>query len=347
MQRRATLAAAAIAASFAVFAAPALAQKGSLVILSLGGTYQEAQSKHWFQPFAQTSGVTVKEAAGYNYAKLRVMIKSGNVEADVMDTSGDTAAALAEEGLLEKIDWSQIPQSCQQSIPADLKKDYAFPIIQWAMVMAYNTNKFTPATAPKTWADFWNVKDFPGKRVSIGATRPPAEQAALAIHGDLAKLYPLNLDASFDKIRSLGSNIIFADGYAQVAQYLADGEADIAIIPNGRIAPLVAAKRPVAINWNQHLRFPNYFSIPKGAPNKANAMKFLQYVCQPEVLAKLAEPTQYGPVNVDAYRFIAPEVARHLPGSPETIKMGRTVDIEYMSKARSDIAKKWAGMAVR
>lgn len=332
----------------ATFFVPAVHADGSLVVLSLGGSYQEAQSKHWFQPFGQTASVSVKEASGYNYAKLRVMIKSGNVEADIMDTSGDTAQTLADEGLLEKIDWSQIPQSCQKGIPADMKKEYAFPIIQWAMVMAYNTNKYTPQTAPKTWADFWNLKSFPGKRVSIGASRPPIEQAALALNGgDLDKLYPINLDAAYDKLRSLGSSIVFADGYAQVAQYLADGEADIAVIPNGRIASLVAAKRPVAINWNQHLRFPNYFTIPKGAPNKANAMKFLAYVCQPEILAKLAEPTQYGPVNLDAYKFITPEVAAQLPGSPETIKLGRTVDVVYMSKSRSDIAKKWSGMAVR
>ncbi|MGD9945507.1 MAG: extracellular solute-binding protein [Burkholderiaceae bacterium] len=345
------LAALTAAITIALTPASAVAQASgsrSLTILSLGGTYQEAQSKHWFQPFAQSSGLTVKEAAGYNYAKLRVMAKSGNVEADLIDTSADTASALAAEGLLETIDYSKLPASCLKGIPADMRYSFAFPTIQWSMVMAYNTDRFPAGKAPSSWADFWNTERFPGKRASIGATRPPIEQAALAMNGGkLDSLYPIDLDAAFNKIRSLGNNLVFADGYAQVAQYLVDGEADIVIIPNGRIAPLLAAKRPVAINWNQHIRFPNFFSIPKGAPNKENAMKFLAYVCQPEVLARVAEPTQYGPINVDAYQFISAAVAAQLPGNPTTAALGRTLDVEWMSKARPDIAKKWAGMAVR
>jgi putative spermidine/putrescine transport system substrate-binding protein len=317
------------------------------MVLSLGGSYQEAQSKYWFKPFAEASGVTLSEGAGYNFAKLKVMIESGNVEADVVDISADTAANLGAAGLLERIDWSKIPAECQAGIPAQMKQDYAFPTIEWAMVMAYNSSKFPGDKAPKSWADFWSVEAFPGKRASIGATRPPVEQAALSINGDMSKLYPIDLDVSFAKIKQLGSNLVFADGYAQVAQYLADGEADMIIIPNGRVAPLVAAGKPVAINWNQHLTFPNFFAIPKGAAHKDSAMKFLSYVCKPEVLAKLAEPTNYGPINTDAYKFIPPDVAKLLPGNPVTAKLGREADTVWLGKVRADIAKGWAKLAVR
>ncbi|GGF54709.1 ABC transporter substrate-binding protein [Azorhizobium oxalatiphilum] len=340
--------AAAVAAGLLVSGAPALAQSaGNLTVLSLGGSYQEAQSKFWFKPFAQASGVNLTEAAGYNFAKLKVMIESGNVEADVVDISADTADNLGHAGLLEKIDWSKIPADCKAGIPAAAKRDYAFPTIQWAMVMAYNTKTFPEGKAPKTWADFWNVSAFPGKRASIGATRPPVEQAALAINGDLAKLYPIDLDAAFAKIKSLGSAMVFADGYAQVAQYLADGEADMVVIPNGRVAPLVAAGKPVAINWNQHLTFPNFFAIPKGAPNKDNAMKFLAFVCKPEVMAAIAPATNYGPINMDAYTFITPQVAALLPGNPKTASMGREADAAWLAKFRGDIAKGWSKMAIR
>lgn len=341
---------AATATCFAVsFVGAAHAQPsgGSLFVLSLGGSYQEAQSKEWFKPFAKQSGVNVKEGAGYNFAKLRVMIKTGNVDTDVIDLSADSAAALNDENLLEPIDWSKIPASCQSGIPANLKLTYAFPINEWAMVMAYNTKRYTPQTLPKTWADFWNASAFPGRRVSIGAARPPVEQAALAVNGDLAHLYPFDLDAAMKKMRSLGSNLMFVDGYAQVAQYLADGEADLAIIPNGRVPPLVAAGKPIGINWNQHIRYANFFVIPKGAPNKDNAMRFLAWVCQPQVLARLAEPTSYGPVNRDSYKYIAPEVAKMLPGNPDTASLGREVDAVWMSRERPEIAKKWASQAIQ
>jgi putative spermidine/putrescine transport system substrate-binding protein len=345
LSRRGLLGGAAAAAAMPLRAARA--DSSDLVILSLGGSYQEAQSALWFKPFAAASGVHVTEAAGYNYAQLKVMIESGNTQADLIDTSADSALALHDAGLLEPIDWSVIPAAFQSGIPADMKLSYAFPTIQWAMVMAYNTDKFPAGTAPKTWADFWNVRDFPGKRGSIGATRPPVEQAALAMNGDMAKLYPINLDAAFNKIRELGDNLIFADGYAQLAQYLSDGEIDLAIIPNGRLEPMVRSGRPVAINWNQHLRFANFFTIPRGAPNVANAGKFLGFVANPQRLAELAAPQQYGAINVDAFQYIPAALQPLLPGNPATAAMGREFDATWSGTNRAAVARGWARMAAR
>lgn len=316
-----------------------------LTILSLGGSYQENQSKFWFKPYAQETGVNVREAAGYNFANLRVMIQSGNVEADLIDLSADSVNALTKDKLLEPIDWNAIPESCKAGIPADMRYSHAFPTIQWAMVMAYNTKTYPQG--PKSWADFCDVKSFPGKRGSIGATRPPVEQAAMALNPDIKNLYPFDLGKSFDKIAELGKNFAFSDGYAQVAQFLADGEIDMAIIPNGRMVPLIADGKPVAINWNQHLRYPNFFVIPKGAPHLQSAKKYLNWLCEPKRLAALAKPTNYGPINTDAYQYIEKEVAPLLPGNPATANQGRVADTGWLGEQRQEIARGWARLGIR
>lgn len=335
--------AAGAAVTLAFSAAAASAE--DLTILSLGGSYQENQSKFWFKPYAEATGVTVTEAAGYNFANLKVMIQSGNVEADVVDLSADSVNALGRDGLLEPIDWDAVPESCKAGIPEDMRLTYAFPTIQWAMVMAYNTETYPQG--PKSWADFWNVQAFPGKRGSIGATRPPVEQAAMAVNPDIRALYPFDIDASFGKIAELGSNMVFSDGYAKVVQFLADGEVDMIVIPNGRMVPLIEDGKPVAINWNQHLRYPNFFVIPKGAPHRQAAQKFLNWVCEPERLAALAKPTNYGPINTDAYKFIDEAVAPLLPGNPATASLGRVADTEWLGEHRQDIARGWARLGVR
>ncbi|MVA23872.1 extracellular solute-binding protein [Agrobacterium vitis] len=340
--RRTMLATGAVAA---LLLPVAQASAEDLTILSLGGNYQENQSKFWFKPYAEATGVKVTEAAGYNFANLRVMIQSGNVEADLVDLSADSVNALAKADLLEPIDWDAVPQSCKAGIPEDMRHPYAFPTIQWAMVMAYNTKTYPQA--PKGWADFWNVEAFPGKRGSIGATRPPVEQAAMTENADLAKLYPFEIDKAFDKIGELGDNMVFSDGYAKVVQFLADGEVDMIVIPNGRMVPLIAEGKPVAINWNQHLRFPNFFVIPKGAPHVEAAGNFLKWVCDPERLAALAKPTNYGPINTDAYKFIEPDVAPLLPGNPATAELGRVADTGWLGEHRQDIARGWARLGVR
>mgnify|MGYP002623919389 FL=1 len=332
-------------AALALSLSAAGASAEDLTILSLGGSYQENQSRYWFKPYAQETGVNVTEAAGYNFANLRVMIQSGNVEADLVDLSADSVKALSREGLLEPIDWDSVPESCVSGIPEDMRHPYAFPTIQWAMVMAYNTETYPEG--PKSWADFWDVEAFPGKRGSIGATRPPVEQAAMAVNPDPQQLYPFDIDAAFDKIAELCSNIVCSDGYAQVVQFLADGEVDMIIIPNGRMVPLIADGKPVAINWNQHLRFPNFFVIPKGAPHVEAARNFLNWVCEPERLATLAKPTNYGPINTDAYGYVDEDVAPLLPGNPATAALGRVADAEWLGEHRQDIARGWARLGVR
>lgn len=320
------------------------AQQKELVVLSLGGSYQEAQSAQWFKPYAAESGTRVTEASGYNFANLRVMMQSGNAEADLIDLTAHSLNALAAEGLLEPMDWSSIPESCSKGIPQEMRHEFAFPMIQWAMVMAYNTKTYPQG--PQSWADFWDVKAFPGKRGAIGATNPPMEQAAMALNPDLANLYPFDIDAAFAKLAELRDSITFSDGYAQVVQFLADGEVDMIVIPNGRMVPLVKSGAPVAIQWNQHLRYANFFAIPKGA-DVEQAMDFLRWVCQPEIVAKIAEPTNYGPINVDAYAFVPAAVAPLLPGNPATADKGRLSNSTWMGEHRQEIARGWAKLAVR
>ena len=51
------------------------------------------------------------------------------------------------------------------------------PNIVYATVIAYNTDKFPEGKQPRSWADFWNVEEFPGPRSLYprsGRVRPPA-----------------------------------------------------------------------------------------------------------------------------------------------------------------------------
>lgn len=79
---------------------------GNLVVASLGGSYQEAQSKAFMQPFAQQAGVKVTETAAEGVAKLKAMVESGNVEWDIVDLGPQELQLATQEGLLEPIDWN-------------------------------------------------------------------------------------------------------------------------------------------------------------------------------------------------------------------------------------------------
>ena len=61
--------------------------------------------------------------------------------------------------------------------------------------------------------------------------------------------------------------------------------------------------------------------VPKGAPNKDTAMKFLAEVSKPQYQAKLPFHITYGPTNKEAYEVTtAPkELLEALPSHPKNV----------------------------
>ena len=62
----------------------ARAQRGkSIVVVSFGGTYQDAQRKAYYEPFEAATGIKVVEDTIATAAKLKAMVDSKNVTWDV------------------------------------------------------------------------------------------------------------------------------------------------------------------------------------------------------------------------------------------------------------------------
>ena len=90
------------------------------------------------------------------------------------------------------------------------------------------------------------------------------------------KIYPIDIDkafASYDKIKA--SVVKWWETGAVPVQMLTDREVVLTSVWNGRMAAMQAAGVPAAISWNQGLLKRDCWAVPKNAPNKANAMKFI------------------------------------------------------------------------
>src|SRR6266542_792866 len=81
-----------------------------LVVVSYGGSFQDAQRKAFFEGFEKATGIKVKEAQwSGEYAKLKAMVQSGSTEWDLVTTAESSLIERGiKEGLLEKIDYSGI-----------------------------------------------------------------------------------------------------------------------------------------------------------------------------------------------------------------------------------------------
>jgi len=222
-------------------------------------------------------------------------------------------------------------------------------------VMAWNTAKYgTPgsAGAPNSWADFWDVEKFPGKRAYRGSVAGALDPALMADGVPPEEVYEVlgseeGIDRAIDKIRELKPHIdVFWTSGAQHAQLMVDGEVDMTTGWNGRFDNAKKDGAKVAYVFNQALLDYDCFAIPKGAPNKETAMAFLAEISKPEYQANLPKYITYGPTNKAAYDLgkIDEAVARSLPSHPDNAKVQLPIDIDWYAKWEAIAAEKYQEM---
>ncbi|MBD8595874.1 ABC transporter substrate-binding protein [Pseudomonas sp. CFBP 8758] len=292
-----------------------------ITFVSQGGAYQEAQSKAILEPAAKKLGLTLKQDSSPKaYPIIKTQVESGKVSWDVVDLpTGDCLRGEA-EGLFEKLDPALVPNAAQ--LPAALKDDYTVGYISYSTVLAYRTDAFKGDNVPRTWADFWDTKKFPGQRSLRNLPRPTLEIALMADGVAPDKLYPLDVERAFKKLEEIKPHIAtwWTSG-GQSAQLISDGEVDMIQAWNGRITAVQADGAPVAFDYNQGVLETNSLCVLKGTSHRTAAMKFVNEAIDAKLQAALPMIIDYGPLNPEAFKTgtIPAERATKLPSSPENI----------------------------
>ena len=174
--------AASLAASITLVTA-AVSAADPITVVSWGGSYGAAQDAALFNDASKNSGIAINRESGASMSKTCLQVESGSVSWDLVVTGSGGAASAAAKGCLEKIDYSVVDVS--DFIP-NTYTDYCVGSDVFATVMAWNTDKYgMPGSpgAPKSWADFWDVKKFPGTRAYRANNVDGALEPALMADG--------------------------------------------------------------------------------------------------------------------------------------------------------------------
>ncbi|GGE13016.1 putative spermidine/putrescine transport system substrate-binding protein [Gemmobacter megaterium] len=330
-----------------LLATTALAEGRKVTIASWGGSYQEAQSKALFEP-AAAAGFDVKQETYGGMADVRLQVQTGKVTLDIVASGSGSAARAGAEGLLEKLDYSVIDVS---DFYPGLYTDYCLGGDVFSTVYAWNTDTYGD-NGPQSWADFWDTEKFPGSRAYRGGVAGALEPALMADGVAPADVYKVldseeGIQRAIDKIRELRPHIeVFWSSGAQHAQLMKDGEVDMTTGWNGRFDTAAADGGKVAYSFNQALLDYDCFAIPKGAPNRDNAMAFLAEISKPEYQDDLPKYITYGPTNKKAYETgeIDAATAAMLPSSPENAAKQLPISLEWYAKWETVAAEMYQEM---
>ncbi|MBM3597288.1 MAG: extracellular solute-binding protein [Alphaproteobacteria bacterium] len=321
--RRRLLKSAAAGAAVAVTGFPAIlkAAPSQMMIATGGGKLEEAYAKVHFAPYTAKTGIKIVTGPNTS-AKLKAMVEAKNYEWDLCQVAAEFAAQAALQGLLEPLDYGVIDKSkmlAGTAHPHFIMSDVA------AYHIAWNT-KNVKSGAPQNWAEFWKAS---GRRGLWKRPFQTMEVALMADGVDKDKLYPLDVERAFKSLDKIKSSTLFWNTGAQSAQILIDGEVEVSATWNGRVHDPKLGGAPVDYHFNQALFVSDAWAIPKGAPNKKEAMEFIAMAMSAKNQADFSAIIPYGPTNTAAMPMIDAKIAPALPSSEQNFKKGSFLDVNY------------------
>lgn len=137
---------------------------GEVVVAVDGGSYEAALRKAFFDPFTKDTGIKIVVVPS-NPGKLLASVKVGQPDADLTSVSGGEFPGWVSKDAVEPMGYSFFAKETLAAMPEQLVDKNGVGALLYSAVIAFNTNKFTAdGKHPDNWVDFYDVKDFPGKR---------------------------------------------------------------------------------------------------------------------------------------------------------------------------------------
>src|SRR5262245_866100 len=200
LSRRSFLTAAGSAALLHAYPREAQAATKELTIATWGAAEIKDLTAAFARPFSSQTGIKVLfDGAGPSEGKIKAMVDQNQVDWDLCDVDGYVAVRLANAGALSIIDYKKVSRD---AVMAPFALEHAIAGYTYSFVLAYNTAAY-PDKWPVSWKDFFDRRNFRGRRAVWRWMIGGFEAAAMASGAPRDKLYPLDIDGVVSKLATL------------------------------------------------------------------------------------------------------------------------------------------------
>jgi spermidine/putrescine transport system substrate-binding protein len=258
--------------------------------------------------------------------KLRAKLEGGQSGFDVVFPSNEVMRLFVSKGLVEKIDLAKLPNFKNVSakfrgLDYDPKNEFSVPYMWGTTGIAYNKAKVSPA--PDSWTALWDPKV--SGHVTILDDPREAFAAAIWVEGGPA-LVPSEEAIEKAKKKLIAAKVRAFDGQPKLR--LIRGEAWVAHCYSGDALQAAAAKERAGdigfvIPKEGGTLWVDNVCIPKGAPNRELAHKFIDYLLRADVSAAISNEVAYANPNEAAQKLIKKEVLEDPVANPSEEELKR------------------------
>ncbi|HVJ31738.1 MAG TPA: extracellular solute-binding protein [Terriglobia bacterium] len=281
-------------------------------------------SQAFGKPFKRDNNIDVVfDGTGPSEGKIKSMVDSGNVDWDICDTDGYACIRLGQSGALSAVDYSVVDRS---QVIQPFAYDFGVAGYTYSFVLAYNANVYKD-NPPQSWADFWNLRKYPGKRGLWKWMIGGFEAAAMAHGAKPGQLYPLDIADCVNRIGQLKPHLVTWETGNEAKQMMLDKVVTMACIWHTRAAQLaVETKGGIGWSFDQGLLCPGVWVVPKNNPGGNTVFKFLASMQEPSRQIALSSLRGVGPANPRASAAMPASLRSGDPTQPEALAQQSIVD---------------------
>lgn len=277
---------------------------------STGGDDTAASSElniYMWQQYISDSLIADFEAA--NNCKINLSYMSDNADAitkltagggqdyDLIMTCDAYMESLVAGGYVQEIDFSAIPNASNINEAYWTAKEYCVPYLMNYIYIVYNSE-----TCPVEITGYNDLIDpaLKGQITTIDGARNLFPIALIALGYDPNSTEESEIAEAYEWLVKFNENVV---SYGSTEQNLTNGTASVALTYDGNVSWAMAE-----LGENNTLKIADFkedavqlgfdlYVIPTGAKHIDLAEKFLNYICDPEVMAKNLEEYPYSCPN--------------------------------------------------
>ncbi|WP_271672870.1 ABC transporter substrate-binding protein [Bradyrhizobium sp. CCBAU 51627] len=332
-----------VADAAAALAREKLAGSGEVVVYSYGGSFTDRVRRHVYEPFTKATGIKVADVvADFAEPQVKAMHHAGRVDWDVAIIYSKAYPELTQAGMFEPIDYSLWDDEALEGVPQSARLKDAVVAFQNATLLVYDERAFAKSS-PKNWADFWNVKEFPGPRGLNGSGRAGLGPMLFALmadgvaHKDLWPLSDEKIDQALKKLDEIKPHITkWWTAGGEPIQLLINREIALTSAYDGRAFAAIQQGAPMRMMWDGAITVENYWTVLKGGPNSANAQKFISFVNRAEMAAAFTQETGFPGPNKNQLKYLPADLVPLININPENAAKAIPYDVPWLLAKRAD-----------
>lgn len=307
----------------------------TLIVYNWGGPYMAEGSnggEDVNKLFEEKYNVKIKYRTYDSNEAMYAKLKNGGSEYDIIIPSDYMIARLIDEGLVEKLDFSNIPlfetniMDSFKNPDYDPQNEYSVPYTWGTVGLVYN--KTMVKETVDSWDILWNDK-YTDNILMFNNSRDAFGITATLLGYSQNTTNKQEIDKITDKL-SKQKGVLQAYVMDEIYDKMINGDAAVAPYYAGDVSVMMKENTDLAFSHPKEGTnlFVDAICIPKGSKNKKYAEMYINFLLEAEIGLLNTEATGYSTPNSKTFELLSDEIKNNKIMYP---------DEEYLKKCESYI----------